>query len=215
LQGGAGTLFSNSEPTAPAVERMVRVLEVAGPALVLGSTQIAPPAAAAGSVVAGGVEVVRRRSGGGAVLLRPGETVWVDVVLPAGDPLWSDDVGLAFHWLGEAWATALGRVGVAGEVHRGGLVRSPWSSQVCFAGVGAGEVVVPGGGSKIVGMASRRTRRWALFQCAVPLRWDPAAYVSLLGLPAAAASDLAGAAAPVPVAAAEALVAAFLTALPT
>ena len=42
-----------------------------------------------------GVEVVRRRSGGGAVLLLPGEFVWLDLVIPAGDPLWLDDVGQA------------------------------------------------------------------------------------------------------------------------
>lgn len=209
MQGGAGSLFSNSEPTAPVgeVSRSVRVLEVDAPALVLGSTQAAPSSM--------GVELVRRRSGGGAVLLRPDETVWVDVVVPAGDPLWSDDVGLAFHWLGDTWATALARVGVAGSVHRGGLVRTPWSSQVCFAGVGAGEVVVPGGRSKIVGMASRRTRGWALFQCAVPRRWDPAAYVSLLGLPPSAVTELVGVAAPIVDVTAADLVAAFLAALPT
>lgn len=209
MQGGAGSLFSNSEPTAliGEVSRLVRVLDVSAPALVLGSTQPAPSSM--------GVELVRRRSGGGAVLLRPDETVWVDVVVPAGDPLWSDDVGLAFHWLGDTWAAALAAVGVAGSVHRGGLVRTPWSSQVCFAGVGAGEVVVPGGASKIVGMASRRTRAWALFQCAVPRRWDPAAYVSLLGLPPAAAADLADVAVPIGDVAAADLVDAFLTALPT
>ena len=32
------------------------------------------------------VEIVRRRSGGGVVLLVPGATEWVDVVVPAGDP---------------------------------------------------------------------------------------------------------------------------------
>ncbi len=207
LQGGAGTRLKNSEPTAPVVSRSVRVLEVSAPALVLGSTQEAPSSVE--------IETVRRRSGGGAVLLRPDETVWVDVVVPAGDALWSDDVGLAFHWLGETWAAALARVGVVGEVHRSGLVRTSWSSQVCFAGVGAGEVVVPGGASKIVGMASRRTRDWALFQCAVPRRWDPAAYVSLLGLPSSAAADLCDVAAPVSDVAADDLIDAFLAALPT
>ena len=33
-----------------------------------------------------GVNVVGRRSGGGSVLLIPGEFVWLDLVVPAGDP---------------------------------------------------------------------------------------------------------------------------------
>lgn len=206
--GAAGSLFSDSEPTAPA-QRSVRVLEVDGPALVLGSTQPAP------APVQVDVDVVRRRSGGGAVLLRPGETVWVDVVVPAGDPLWEVDVGRSFHWLGEVWVAALAELGVAGAVHRGGLVATPWSPVVCFAGVGAGEVVAPTGGAKVVGMASRRTREWALFQCAVPLGWDPAAYVAVLGLAPAAAEELSLVAAPVADRSGSDVVEAFLQALRT
>jgi lipoate-protein ligase A len=184
----------------------VRVLSVDAPALVLGSTQAAPPRDP-------GVDVVRRRSGGGAVLLRPGETVWVDVVVPSGDALWVADVGRSFWWLGDVWASALASLGVPGpSVHRGRLIRSAWSAAVCFAGVGAGEVVV--GGAKAVGMASRRTRDGALFQCAVPLAWDAPAYVDALGLPPSAAADLAGVAAPVDGVAEDDVVAAFLAALP-
>lgn len=195
--GGAGSLFSDS---GPAASRVVRVLSVDRPALVLGSTQSAS--------VVGDVEVVRRRSGGGAVLLRPGETVWVDVVVPADDPSWTADVGRSFWWLGDVWAAAVG-----GTVHRGPMVRTAWSAAVCFAGVGSGEVL--SGGRKVVGMASRRTREGALFQCAVPLAWDPAAYVALLGLPAAALDDLAAVAAPVTGRSADDIVEAFLEALPT
>ena len=110
------------------------------------------------------------------------------------------------------WAAALGLGPDA--VHRGPLVSSRWSRAVCFAGVGPGEVVAGGGGGKVVGIAARRTRGWALFQCAVPLAWDPSAYVSLLGLPPEAAADLAGAAAPVRSRTAEELVDRFLAALP-
>ena len=31
-----------------------------------------------------------------------------------GDPLWRDDVGRAFDWLGDAWASALHLAGVTG-----------------------------------------------------------------------------------------------------
>ena len=128
-----------------------------------------------------GVDVVRRRSGGGAVLVVPGDLLWVDVVVPAGDPLWEADVGRAFHWLGEVWAGALAELGVDGVVHRGGLVASRWSGRVCFAGLGPGEVTVAGG-AKLVGIAQRRTREAARFQCAALGRWDPAALVELLAL---------------------------------
>jgi lipoate-protein ligase A len=63
---------------------------------------------------------------------------------------------------------------------------------VCFAGLGPGEVTIAG--VKVVGMSQRRTRAGALFQCAALLAWDPARLVEVLGLPAEAAVDLAGAA---------------------
>lgn len=155
------------------------VCHVERPALVLGSTQrrdqvIADP----------GMEVARRRSGGGAVLVEPGRLVWVDVVVPAEDPLWQLDVGRAAWWVGDAWADALAALSIAGaQVHRGGPVRSAWSDRACFAGLGAGEVTV--GGRKVVGIAQRRRRVGALFQCAVPLAFDAPGLAGLLELPAA------------------------------
>ncbi len=113
--------------------------------------------------------------------MEPGALVWVDVVVPKGDPLWEDDVGRAFWWLGEVWAAALASVGVDGaEVNRAGLVPSPWSPKVCFAGLGSGEVTVAG--RKVVGMAQRRTRHGALFQCALPLEWRPERLLDVLAL---------------------------------
>jgi len=172
--------------------RAVWVCEPTGPALVLGSAQPDDRVDRA-ACAAAGIDVVRRHSGGGAVLVMPGEVLWVDVVVPVGDGLWEGDVGRAFHWVGEAWAAALGELGVAAEVHRGPLERSRWSSDVCFAGLGPGEVTVEG--RKVVGMSQRRTRSAARFQCAALGRWDPAALIALLGLPPAAADDLRGAAA--------------------
>jgi len=130
---------------------------------------------------AAGLDVVRRRSGGGAVLIEPGGVAWIDVAIARADPLWDDDVGRAFHWLGDAWAAALVLLGVVGaEVHRGGLVRTALSDLVCFAGLGPGEVTV--GGAKVVGMAQRRTREGALFQCAIPIEWNPDRLATLLGI---------------------------------
>ena len=57
--------------------------DVAGPALVLGSSQ--PDSTIdLDACSRAGIEVVRRRSGGGAVLLVPGEVVWLDVIVPRG-----------------------------------------------------------------------------------------------------------------------------------
>jgi lipoate-protein ligase A len=196
--------------TGPDATRLVRVHEITRPTLVLGSTQrdsdVDTEAAARL-----GVAVVRRRSGGGAVLLVGGDVVWVDVVVPAGDPLWEDDVGVAFEWLGTTWMHALSAVGVHGAVvHRGRLVRSSWSERVCFAGLGPGEVTIDG--QKVVGISQRRTRHAARFQCAVLLRWNPACIAELLGLEdSARALEGVAVGAPVP---ADALVQAFLTALP-
>ena len=128
-------------------------------------------------VEATGVEVVRRRSGGGAVLVEPIGTLWVDVVLPRGDALWDDDVGRAAHWLGDAWAAAIGDRAV---VHRGAMVRAPLSDAVCFAGLGPGEVTVDG--RKVVGISQRRTREAARFQCVAYERWDAGPLEAALGL---------------------------------
>lgn len=180
-------------------------LDVVAPALVLGSTQPAPPGPAGP-----GVEVARRRSGGGAVLVEPGGLLWVDVAVPAGDPLWDRDVGRAFLWLGDVWVSALAGAGVAeATAHRGPLRRSPWSDVACFAGLGPGEVTVAG--RKVVGISQRRSRDVALFQCAALLSWDAPRLAGLLGVPEAAA-DLATTAAALPVTR-ETLEAGFLEAL--
>ena len=126
------------------------------------------------AAAAAGLDVVRRRSGGGAVLVTPDDPVWIDVWVPAGDPLWRPDVTGAFGWLGSTWARALERLGA----RRAWTVQGPapgactrWSSLVCFGGVGAGEVTV--GGRKVVGLAQRRNRSGAWFHGACLLRWDP------------------------------------------
>ncbi|WP_436795643.1 lipoate--protein ligase family protein [Actinospongicola halichondriae] len=161
--------------------RRLWILEATRPAVVLGSTQSL-------DVVdrevadAAGVDVVRRRSGGGAVWVAPGEPLWVDVVIPRLDPLWTDDVGHAFAPIGRAWSSALASIGIGDTaVHEGPLVRTEWSDLVCFSGTGPGEVLRAG--RKLVGISQRRTRGHARFQCAIPRHWDPEPLRSVLRTP--------------------------------
>lgn len=163
--------------------------------------------------VALGAEVVRRRSGGGGVLLVPGEYVWLDLVIPAGDPLWSDDVAAAMRWAGAVWSAALATGGVAVELHAGPMVRSPWSPVVCFAGLGTGELTLPGGGAKVVGISQRRTKDWARVQTMCHLRWRPEWVAALMCAPRPAVSEVARWAAPVAMTAAQ-LEAALIAQLP-
>jgi len=211
-----GSAFATALPD-PLPEPVVKVIQVEQSLLVLGSRQTVDLVDADAAQRAG-VEVIRRHSGGGAVLLHPGRSLWIDVLLPRTDPLWSDDVGLAFHWLGEVWVEALGDVGVAAELHRDGLTNTPWGPLVCFGSIGPGEVVTDG--RKVVGMSQRRTRAGARFQCLVHDRWEPAELLELLVLTdderAAAADDLiARAAGPgVPLAAVEQAVLERLSRIP-
>lgn len=169
----------HAAPVPEPAGRTALVCEPTGASIVLGSTQptdlIDHPACEAADVA-----VVRRRSGGGAVLVVPGDLLWVDLVIPAEDPLWLADVGRAFQWVGQVWGAALRELGYDPEVHDGAPVCGHWSRLVCFAGIGSGEVTL--GGRKVVGIAQRRTRGWARFQCAALLSWDPIRLASLLAL---------------------------------
>ncbi len=138
-----------------------------------------------------GISIVRRRSGGGAVLVTPGDCVWVDVIVGRGDPLWDDDVNRASWWLGRAWADALASLGVgpAQVVQR--FEPGPWGRLVCFAGRGPGEVTV--GGAKVVGVTQRRTRTTARFQTLLYRRWAPETLLKRLVVPSHRVEELRGA----------------------
>lgn len=138
-----------------------------------------------------GITVVQRRSGGGAVLLVPGEFMWLDLVIPSTDPLWLDDVGQAMVWVGELWQRAFSELGIKATVNTTVTTRqeAPWSRQVCFAGLGFGEVVV--GGTKLVGISQRRTRAAARFQSLCHFRWRPELVAALVAAPRPSAPVLA------------------------
>jgi len=161
--------------------REVWVMRPVAGAAVLGSGQ-RPGTVDATAARRRGLQVLRRRSGGGVVLVSPADLLWVDVVVPRSDPLWHPDTGRSFGWLGELWRSALGRSGIAAEVHQGRYEPGRWGSLVCFAGRGPGEVFVAG--RKVIGLSQRRSGAGARFQCGVLLRWDPAVLAELLVMPA-------------------------------
>jgi lipoate-protein ligase A len=160
-------------------------------AIVLGSTQEHSLLNEA-ACLSHDVEIVKRRSGGGLVLLSADSTLWVDVEIPSDHSLWLNDVGSSSLWLGQVFVevlTALGQENL--ELHRGALMKSTWSSLICFAGKGPGEVFAADG-SKIVGISQRRTRDWARFQCAVSLKWRPELLRELLHEPRPSLGEISG-----------------------
>ncbi|MFM8947175.1 MAG: lipoyl protein ligase domain-containing protein [Actinomycetota bacterium] len=139
--------------------------------LVLGSTQ-SDALIDASACRERGIDIARRRSGGGLVVVGSGRVVWLDVLIPRRHALWNDDVSTAGRWLADAWARGLSELGVTGlDRHDGAMVRTRWSSLVCFDGRGPGELFA--GDAKVVGVSQRRTRDWARFQCALSVVWDP------------------------------------------
>jgi lipoate---protein ligase len=174
ITGDVATFLALAPPSG---SRSATFFQARSTALVLGSSQRDESVDAA-SAARQGIDLVRRRSGGGGVLLWPGEYVWLDLVLPASDELWNDDIGRSMWWVGELWREALTPFEPRAGVHRGRLQRSRWSSDVCFAGVGPGEVLR--GGAKLVGVSQRRTHHAARFQTMVHLRWRPDVVASLV-----------------------------------
>lgn len=153
-------LHSFDVPDAP--ERLVRWCVPTDRAIVLGRAQ---PDAFVDHDAArrANTTVVRRRSGGGVVLVDARSMFWFDIVVPNGDALWDDDVNRSFHWLGDVIVSALDVR--RAHAHKGAMLTGDFARDVCFIGVGPGEVLVDG--KKIVGISQRRRRSGAVFQCSV------------------------------------------------
>jgi lipoate-protein ligase A len=187
--GSAGEFHHRPIVTADAVE--LWSFTVDRPTIVLGSHQDRDTLDVA-ACASHGVDVARRRSGGGIVLLEPGAIHWIDVVVTPRSPWWTDDVVSALVRCGHAWLDALSSLRVAGaaRVHEGRLVRDRVSDLVCFAGLGAGEVV-DAAGAKLLGLSQRRTRDGARLQGAIHRRWNPGLVHDLLSPGLVTAAELA------------------------
>ena len=148
--------------------------------VVLGSTQ-RTDILSTEALAASGVAVVRRRGGGGAVLLRPGDHLWIDAWIPRDDPLWGSDVAAAALWAGDWWGRALAEHGVGpGIVHHGRAEPGPHGALVCFSGRGPGELFL--GGRKFMGISQWRSREGSLFHTCAYTHWDPRPLADLLAL---------------------------------
>lgn len=177
--------------------RLLRWQRPTGEALVIGRFPPQAPLVDHAYARELGIEVVVRSTGGGAVLVAPGEMIWADVFVPAGDPLLPADAIESFHWLGGIWQQALIAAGIASTSlarparrAAGGPVKgaSGPARLACFASAGHGEVLV--GGEKLVGLSQRRTRSGALFQCALPVHLGPERLAALFRLDAGQRREL-------------------------
>jgi lipoate-protein ligase A len=146
---------------------------------------------------AAGVAVVRRGSGGGPVLWGP-DLLALDVLVPAGHPLHTADVAASYRWLGEAFAAALGELGVPATAVPPDTARRlndrAAAERACFAGCSPWEVLA--GERKGVGLSQVRRRSGALLQAGILLRHRPDRLPRLLALdPVARAATVASLAA--------------------
>ncbi len=157
-------------------DRTVVVCVPSSSALVIGSTQ-REAEVDADAALAASVEVVRRRSGGGAVWLHPVDSLWIDLWVPRGDALWTDDVSASMVFAGEAFARALDGL-VSATVWRDRFDQGEFGRAVCFASMAPGEVRV--GPAKVVGISQRRDKSGARLQCVAYRKWKPSEWSSLL-----------------------------------
>lgn len=139
-----------------------------------------------------GLDVVLRPSGGGPVLWDD-DLIAIDVILPAGHPLLPVDVVEAYRWVGEAVASTLEGLGVAGARALPPAEAREWprgaAAAMCFGGLSPWEVVV--GQRKVLGLSQVRRTAGAIIQVGVPMRLDSARLARAVGAPADAGDDLA------------------------
>jgi lipoate-protein ligase A len=153
------------EPLRTTSRPTIRSLSRTEPLIVLGSTQ-SPDDLDGDAVERDGIELRRRRGGGGAVLLHP-EDLWFELWLPR-DAVAPSDVRATACKVGDVWHEAMRSVGIAAEVHRGGMDDRPQGAIACFAGTGPGELTVAG--AKLIGISQWRVREGTLVSSVLAVR---------------------------------------------
>ncbi|MGI9016643.1 MAG: lipoyl protein ligase domain-containing protein [Euzebya sp.] len=141
-----------------------------------------------------GHEQLQRPSGGGVVLMND-DLLSLDIILPSAHPWLADsDLAKVFQPIGQAWASALGDLGVPDvAVHDGpatatrlGPAEQRPLAEVCYASLGRGEVTASG--RKLVGLSQRRRRQGALIQCGIMRTWNASVLITALGVDIARAA---------------------------
>ncbi len=162
----------------PASRNIWRINPTA-PALVLGSAQN-PAVVDALALRADGIELVKRRTGGGIVYLHPKHFLWLDITIPATDPLFKKDTTKASLWLGELLSDTLLEFKIAAEVYRGAYTAGAAKGLVCFSSRAPGELLVDS--AKILGISQRHTKYGIWFQTLLLFQWDSNLFLQYLRL---------------------------------
>jgi lipoate-protein ligase A len=154
----------------------VVVAELTEPTVVLGSSQHSDVLDAV-ALEKANVTVTTRSSGGGAVLLMPGEHLWIDVSWPTRT---SDQRGIesSFRWAGGLFRSALASQGVEASMSEGSGRSDVHARRMCFAGFGHGELSVDG--AKVVGLSQRRRRHQITIQALCMVEWHHRDLMTLL-----------------------------------
>ncbi len=129
------------------------------------------------------VLVVKRQAGGTAVLASA-DMLGLDVFLPAGHPLITQDVVETYRWLGMVWRDTMHSLGAPSHLVSIREARQAAPSAdapirlACFGTLSPYEVT--SGERKLVGLAQIRRRGGVLLQSALHLHFDPTGLAGVL-----------------------------------
>lgn len=128
-----------------------------------------------------GVPLLRRMSGGTAVL-HDENTISLQLTLPAGHPLVSDDIHRNFRWFSEFLITALGRLDIEANWVSLEQARTeqapPGLEGACYSTLAPYEIAVDG--RKLIGHGQMRRVRATALQAMVYRIFEPSRTVRLL-----------------------------------
>jgi lipoate-protein ligase A len=150
------------------------------PAVSIGRNQRPEEACDLSACAALGWDVVRRPTGGRAVLHAADEVTYCMALPAAAAP---PGVLAAYAWLAQGLLAAYRLLGLPAALAEGRHLEE--RSGACFDAAAAHEVLVEG--RKVAGSAQVRRGGYLLQHGALPVTFDAALHVRLLGLPAAAA----------------------------